>query len=135
MEDRAGFIEILKGKICLGLVGQQYFWNGELVNDCGLLFLQISEDVWVRFFFDAGVFFWRIEAQSEVAQFDGEYEWQLKYLGSKCKVLGRRIEAVGFEGNEGGQINQLSIHFAPNVVLCLRNVDDRSQFSCEGYAA
>lgn len=54
-----GFRRAVEGAICLDLMAQEYHWEGELVCPANVLFLQLAPDRWLRFFLDAGVFFWR----------------------------------------------------------------------------
>ena len=59
MCDFDGFRRAVEGAQCLGLLAQEYRRDGDLVSPANVLFLQVAPGRWLRFFLDAGVFFWR----------------------------------------------------------------------------
>lgn len=54
-----GFRRAVEGAMCLDLLAQEYHRHGELVAPANVLFLRFAPRGWLRFFLDAGVFFWR----------------------------------------------------------------------------
>ena len=95
LRPQAEFRRLVEGKPCLSLIVQRYWYDGQLEDEANVLFLQMAEDRWLRFFFDCGVFFAREE--EEPSLLDGVAE-PLKFtaadLSARHGFEGQRVEVV-----------------------------------------
>jgi hypothetical protein len=109
----------------LALIAQRYEYAGELVEDANVVYLQVADAQWLRFFFDNGYFFCRVEPTLTLAEFAEE---DMKFTGTELAVqhnlVGRRIEAAEFTELPDGA--ELRIDFERGATLMLRNAADHS---------
>ena len=90
-----------------------------------MLFLQTAEDRWLRFFFDRGVFFARVEEEPSLLDGAGEpLKFTAADLSTRHGFEGQRVEVVEFGETAGG--GTLRLRFAGGGALLVRNADDRS---------
>ena len=130
MDVRAEFRRLAEGQPCLSLIAQRYWYAGQLEDEANVLFLQTGEDRWLRFFFDCGVFFVRVEEEPSLLDGVGEpLNFTAADLSARHGFEGRLVEAVEFEEVPGG--GALRLRFAGGGTLVVRNADDRSTASFE----
>ena len=113
------------GQRCLALIAQRYEYAGELVEDANVVYLQVAETVWLRFFFDGGEFFCRVEPELTLTEFaEDDMKFTGADLGAQHSLVEQRIEDVQLlEFAEGGE---LRIDFEGGATLVLRNANDQS---------
>ena len=72
--------------------GRSGIWHHGVPSDLvNVVFLEVKGGTWVRFFFDAGVFFWRTGAPEQVTGGEPAFEYRLTDLTERFNVMGRRI--------------------------------------------
>ena len=96
MNEPDEFIRLLEGQECRGIIAQEFWHHGVPSDLVNVVFLQVESGLWLRFFFDAGVFFWRTGAPERVTGGEPTFEYRLTNLGARFRVRGRRIERVTF---------------------------------------
>jgi hypothetical protein len=90
------FVRLLEGHECRGMVAQEFWHHGAPSDLVNIVFLQVSGGTWLRFYFDAGVFFWRSGAPEQVTGGEPAFEYRLTDLGARFGVSGQRISRVHF---------------------------------------
>jgi len=122
---QTGFRRLAVGRRCLALIAQRYEYEGELVEEANVLFLQVGAAQWLRFFFDAGQFFCRVESKLTLAEFAEEgMKFVPTDLSARHHLVGQRIEQVEFGEFPDGA--ELRIAFEHAAILVLRNASDQS---------
>jgi hypothetical protein len=106
------------------LLQQQYFFEGELSSDAGVIFGQLGPDSWVRFFFDGGIFFWREVASPELPASDCQYRWSLHQLSIGKRVPTPQIANVYMTCSEDQSVGDLIIGLTTGVRIGLHNEND-----------
>ncbi len=114
----------IAGRACRALTAQEYWHRGALVDEANVLFLQLEDGVWHRFFIDAGVVFWKtVDAPSSPPD-NGNDRYPSKDIGARHGLTGRSLRRVGTVDLPGG--GELRLEFDGGPTLILRNVDDCS---------
>jgi hypothetical protein len=122
----------LAGGTCRSLIVQEYWYEGELVSEANVLFLQLDEG-WHRFFIDAGVVFWQAVAGPEAPPDSGLHRYRHTDFGSRHDLVGRKLERVcTADLPDGGEIQ---IAFEGGRRLVLQNVNDESSLVVENERA
>ena len=120
MEMKAGsFVERLSGSTIRRLLAQEHWYADELSDPFNVLFAELDENKWVRFFFDAGVFFWTPVESPTLPEQSGNN----RYLLTDLSVSGAVTHATVAESFDAAL---LEIHFADSRVFQLHNSEDRS---------
>jgi len=88
-------------------------------NPYNVLFFELENGTFARFFFDGGVFFWRSEAPSTPDSFEGN-SFRLTEPDSFRLLSDRTITAVRFEGAPGAE-RRLEIAFGDSCSLEVQN--------------
>ncbi len=123
----------LAGKICVALLAQEYWDRGERISAANALLLHCDDDLWHRFFIDAGVVFWRAgSAIPSVPPGDGEHQYKLTDIAASHSLIGREIVSVRAIDLPGGGAIRLEFSGAPSVVL--RDINDTSDLQFESAA-
>jgi len=122
------FAQQLEGQLCHELKVQQFFYEGRLADQWNVLFLRLARDRWVRFFFDAGVFFWKNERPT-LPYRDNEYRLVTPEIAKA--VEGRTVLGVAFSSLATGG-RTLTIELDNQTALHLHNERDRSSVAFIG---
>jgi hypothetical protein len=114
----------IAGHKCEAFLYQEYWHDGQLVNEANVLFLKTDSNLWQRICFDCGVLFWREEKEATSPPSQGRHDYPLIDLGLKYNLNGRRIEKlwqslVPMQGEFG-------LSFEGGTQIILRNSNDRS---------
>jgi hypothetical protein len=121
-----GVVPDLTGQRCERLICQEFWYAGELSAPVNVLFLR-ANGAWHRFFFDAGVLFWRsVDApdQHDTTEMD-EFHYPHADIGGRHGISGRRI--LGLARGQDGAAVWLRIDFAAGLRLLVSNHDDVSR--------
>jgi hypothetical protein len=115
------FARALEHQRVLDLAVQECWHQGRLSAPANVVFLRVAPERWLRFFFDAGVFFWRtIEAPDTPAAADG-FEYRIVQAAPEC--VGRTVSTVVVTAPDRDTV-VLTISFAEGGQLILQNRDD-----------
>jgi len=110
---------------CTGLIAQEYWYQGEQITEANVMFLQLEDGMWHRFFVDAGVVFWKTVAVPNPPGEDGDHRYPLTDIGAVHGVLGRRLSSVSAVEVPNGC--EIRLEFEGDKSVILHNADDRSQ--------
>ena len=114
----AAFQTALIGQRISRLVAQEHWHEGQLSDRFNVLFACVGER-WLRFFIDAGVFFWSaVPAPNPPPSADGH-----EYALAEHPFMGTVREAVFSSAADSAE---LRIVLSDGSALCLRNEADRS---------
>lgn len=127
MNDPAEFIRLIQDQSCRALLTQEFWHHGAPADLVNVVFLQIDSGRWARFFFDAGVFFWREAAPAPVEGGGPEFEYRLVDTGQRLGLTGERIEQVRFTQPDP-DCARLHFEFTRGTLI-LDNADDRSRLA------
>jgi hypothetical protein len=123
----------LAGAHCEALIAQEFWHGGERVSPANVLFLKTEAGSWQRIVLDAGVLFWRTEAEPSFptpADDSPEYgQHPLVDLAARHGLVGRRIEAVRVAERPDG--DELQLEFSEGVVVALRDLRDQDATDLE----
>jgi hypothetical protein len=125
VNDPAEFVDTLAGRECRALLAQELWHHGAPSDLVNVLYLHMSDGRWARFFFDAGVFFWREATPEPITGGEPVWEFRLTDVGERFGVCGQRIEQVRFTQPDR-DCARLAIVFERGT-LVLDNADDRSR--------
>ena len=114
----------IAGHKCEAFLCQQYWHEGQLVEEANVLFLKTDSNLWQRICFDSGVLFWREEKEASSPPSQGPHGYPLVDLAAKYNLGGRRIERVwqSLVPMQG----ELGLSFEGDTQIILRNSNDRS---------
>ena len=127
MNEPAEFVRMLEGQECRALLTQEVWHRGVPSDLVNVLFLQVGDRRWARFFFDAGVFFWRVAAAEAVTGGEPEWEYRLVDVGARFRVAGQRIARVEFVQPDPGCARLIIVLERGRLIL--DNADDRSRLA------
>jgi hypothetical protein len=127
VNEPAEFVRLLEGQECRALLTQEVWHRGALSDLLNVLFLQVGDGRWARFFFDAGAFFWREAGPVAVTGGEPEWEYRIVDVGSRLRVSGQRIARVEFVQPDPGCARL--VIFLERGRLILDNADDRSRLA------
>jgi hypothetical protein len=113
------FVDFVTGRDLGRMLAQEHWYAGELNDPINVLFAELSDGRWIRFFFDAGVFFWSLVDTPTLPEDGGENRYRLR----DCCVLGTVFSATL---NESYDDALLKLQLTDGRVLQLHNSDDRS---------
>ena len=113
------FVQLVTGRTVRRLLAQEYWYAGELSDPVNVLFAELNDERWVRFFFDTGVFFWSVVQSPTLPESDEKYQYSLSDLGWSGIV--ENADLV-----ESFDAARLRISFTDGRVLELNNSQDRS---------
>ena len=113
------FVQLISGRTVRRVLAQEYRYAGELGNPVNVLFAELDDEHWVRFFFDAGVFFWSVVQSPTLPESDEKYQYSLSDLGWSGAVENADL-VESFDGA------RLRVSFTGGRVLELNNSQDRS---------
>jgi len=122
--DEREFTLQLQDQRCDEFVAVEYWYQGRIANEWNVLFLKLGNGSWVRFFFDAGVFFWKKEAPSRPENHE-DSEYRLVKPPLAKAVEGRTIVDAGFSALKSGG-RTLTLELDDGMALHLHNQNDRS---------
>jgi hypothetical protein len=116
----------IAGQRCEALIGQQYWYRGELTGDPDVLFLKLTDDSWHKVFIDAGVLFWKLVDGPDPPAEDVDYgfKWTLTDVGGSRGLVGKVLRSITTHDLPGG--GELRFDFDGAPTLILRDVDDQS---------
>ena len=118
----------VREQVCHALLVQEYWYRGELVNEANVLFLQLN-DVWHRFFIDAGVVFWKTVVAPNPPPDEAEHSSRLTDIGARHGLMGRRLSAIEAIDLPGGGALRLAFEGGPTIIL--NNQNDASRLIVE----
>lgn len=114
----------LQDQRCDELMSLEYWYQGRMASEWNVLFLKMGNGSWVRFFFDAGVFFWKNEAPSRPEDQE-DYEYRLVKPKLAKVVEGRTIVEARFNALKSGG-RTLTLELDDGMALRLHNKNDCS---------
>jgi len=118
----------VREQVCDALLVKEYWYRGELASEANVLFLRLN-DVWHRFFIDAGVVFWKtVEAPDPPAD-EAEHSFRLTDIGAGHGLMGRRLSAIEAIDLPGGGALRLAFEGGPTIIL--NNQNDASRLIVE----
>src|ERR1700730_14892436 len=79
---------------CRALIAQEYWHHGELVCGANVLFLRLDDDMWHRFFSDAGVVFWKTVEAPEPPEEDGDNRYPHTDIARLHGLTGKRLSSI-----------------------------------------
>lgn len=126
MSAEATFASEATGARCHALLRQEHWYQGKLSALWNVLFVQVAADRWLRFFFDAGVFFWRSTRQPDSIPQQEESTYQLTSVIEATPLLGQVIVSVVFTDPDAS-VRELVIEFSGGGRLRLTNAEDENQ--------
>ena len=132
MSNEEGFRQLLIGSVCKQLICQQYWFEGRCSDGANALFMQLYRGGWVRFFFDCGEFFWRMEAtpsSPDDLQMTGPYAYPVVDLTERCGVADHQVLDLSFYELPRGR--GLKIVFSEGKAMIVENSDDHNTAGCE----
>jgi len=124
----SGFVAAALNQTCTGILVQEYHFRGSVQDEANVIFMSFETGNCLRFFFDAGVFFWKV-APPVVAPSDDRFEYRLVEPKFAERLLGRKIVAAEFNASSHSA-RELGITFEGGMRLCLRNHMDTSALTC-----
>jgi len=127
--DEASFCTTLVGARCSALWQLEFRLGGTLRSPCTALFLQRSNERWLRFFFDGGEFFWRPVAEPEPDFNDGTFSYRKTPVPDADCMIGALVEAVEFAPLQPAALRELNISFSTGASLRLLFKGGESQLS------
>jgi|KBSMisStaDraftv2_1062788.scaffolds.fasta_scaffold161704_3 hypothetical protein len=113
------FAQLISGKAVRRMLAQEYWYMGQIHDPVNVLFAELDDESWARFFFDAGVFFWSTVQSPTLPDSNETHQYSLRDLG--CSGTVEAADLV-----ESFDAARLRIHFADGRVLELNNSQDRS---------
>lgn len=128
MTTESGFVAAALNQTCTGIVVQEYHFRGYVHDEANVIFMSLETGNCLRFFFDAGVFFWKV-APPVVAPSDDQSEYRLVEPEFAERLRGRKIVAAVFNASSHSA-RELGITFEGGVRFCLRNHMDTSALTC-----
>ena len=129
MSPEASFSARIKGTRISEFIRMEYSFQNELVSEVSVLFAHLGEDSWIRFFFDAGVFFWREVIVPETPYIEGAHSYALHPIQLQCSGDDAIVQKVEFTGQEGTTKRSASLLLRAGCVLKLKNENDENSFS------
>lgn len=132
MSDEERFRQLVIGSVCKQLICQQYWFEGRCSDEANVLFMQTGRGKWLRFLFDCGEFFWRMEATPslpEEAQMTGQYAYPIVDLTGRCGVADHQVVDLSFYELPRGR--GLKVVFSEGKALIVENSDDRNTLRCD----
>jgi hypothetical protein len=118
------FVERVLHKFCLGIQVQQVIYDGGVSDPCNVVFMELFESPTLRFFFDAGVFFWREEEPAPIRASAG-FRYRLLRPEGFQVLEHKRIVHASFALLPRRR-RLLELRFETGVRLCLQNADDKN---------
>jgi hypothetical protein len=107
----------LEGQVCTGLLAQEYWYRGELVDEATVLFLRLDEPVWHRLVIDAGVVFWKtVEMPDRPPDYE-DHSCRHVDIAGQHGLAGRRLSAIETIDLPGGGALRLRFEGGTSVVL------------------
>ena|SRR6266403_4362998 len=122
--DEREFTLQIQDRRCDEFMVQQFWHQGRLANEWNVLFLKLANGPWLRFFFDAGVFFWRTEEPS-LPENHEDNQYRLAKPDVAKAVEGRTIVDAVFSALKSGG-RTLTLELDDGMALHLHNDKDRS---------
>lgn len=111
----------------MGLIRQEYWYKGNLSEHANVIFLQVNDELWHRFFIDAGDLFWKIVSSPDEADTTADEEFHYTHVDEMAKrsdLRGRTIEAV-VAMDKGTSleltVSELHVRLSGGVTLVLHN--------------
>lgn len=121
MSPEQAFRRRLTGARCIDLQCLDHYHEGKLAGPCCAIFLRTQSGSWVRFFFQAGEFFWSDVSRPDAENDDGEDSYRLR-RPPKALLLGDgSIESVVFEGEAGEERREVTLEFSSGVIFYVLN--------------
>jgi len=115
------FIDAVSGADVRQVLAQRYWYRDELADPVNVLFARRCDGVWLRLFFDAGVFFCSLVKAPELPETVDDYRYDLEDIGISGVVASAEV-VDSIERLEG----MLTLHFENGRVIRLRNAHDRT---------
>ena len=115
-------------RTCTGILVQEYLFRGSVHDEANVIFMSLDTGICLRFFFDAGVFFWKV-ATPVAAPSDDQSEYRLVEPKFAERLRGRKIVAAEFNASPD-YARELGIAFEGGIRFCLRNHMDTSALTC-----
>lgn len=128
MDAEARFVATALNRTCTDILVQEYLFRGSVHDAANVIFLSLDTGICLRFFFDAGVFFWKV-APPVAAPGDDQSQYRLTEPTFAQRLRGQKIVAAEFAVS-ADSARELSIAFEGRVKLCLRNHMDNSALTC-----
>jgi hypothetical protein len=122
-------IPAITGARCRALIAQDFWANGQLVSNANVLFLQVADGTWHRFFIDAGVLFWKTVDAPEPPRQHGDWDYRHADIAARWGLLDKRIVDVYTADLPRG--GELRLIFEGSTIVVLRDVEDHATLIVE----
>jgi hypothetical protein len=122
-DSEKSFVVRIWGRTCRELRTQQYCYAERLEAEWNVFWMR-DDSAWIKFFFDAGVFFWKEEAPS-VPEGSRLHQYKLVEPTFASTLSNKEIVAANFGPLPGGG-RVLGIWFEGGVALRVENQSDRT---------
>ena len=119
----------LRGAICTKLVQQKYWHQGQQVEQANVVYLQVDNKQWHRFFIDAGVLFWKIVDRPDNwdTKVEDEHHYPQTDMAEQYGLVGREIESITSKNR--GLVSELQVRLSGGIILVLKNECDLTAFA------
>jgi hypothetical protein len=118
------FLERVLHRACGGIQVQQVVYDGAVSDPCNVIYLELVDLPTLRFFFDAGVFFWREEEPSPIPASVG-FRYRLLRPEAFRVLEHKRVLTANFALLPQGR-RILEMRFESGVGLYLQNSADKN---------
>jgi len=108
----------------------EFWYGGKFIGHC-VLFMKLPTGIWLRFFFDAGVFFWREVACPDRNYDEGSVSYRSTEIPDGARLLGQVVDRIEISGIDGHPFRELVIAFAGGSRIRYEDRDDKTQFAIE----
>jgi len=96
-------------------------FEGAIQDEVNVVFARIDDQIWLRFFFDVGVFFWREVSDPDPPPKDRTHEWLLVSVVLPNNSNPRRVTRVSFTSIPGEPSRALTISLLDGTTIELRS--------------
>jgi hypothetical protein len=128
MNTESRFVAAALNQTCTGILVQEYLFRGSVHDGANVIFLSLDTGICLRFFFDAGVFFWKV-APPVAPPGDDQFQYRLTEPKFAQGLRGQKIVAAEFSVSSDSA-RELGITFEGGMKFCLRNHMDTSALTC-----
>jgi hypothetical protein len=129
VNQQSSFVKAIRGTTCRDIWQLEYWYGGHLSSPCNVAFLCVNGGHWLRFFFDAGVFFWKMVPSVDAELADGDFSYRPVRSTDATLLIGKVVDGCLFLGDDGQPNRALTIRFVTGGTLTLTNVGDENVLS------
>jgi hypothetical protein len=129
MSAETSFSVRISGVTITDIRRMEYSFEGTVEEEVNVVFAQVDDGTWTRFFFDAGVFIWRDVQIPEATSNEGPHSYRVVPIDVSWLRESPTVEKVEFTGTEGDLERAIALIFTGDRQLVLRNADDHNSLS------